>query len=63
MRLSYASKLLETTNKKLEVVAEESGFGSSRTFYRQFKAEYDMTPNVYRNLVKVNAQQQDSEND
>lgn len=63
LRLSYASKLLETTNKKLEVVAEESGFGSSRTFYRQFKSEYDMTPNVYRNLVKVNAQQKDSEND
>ena len=62
LRLSYASKLLETTNKKLEVVAEESGFGSSRTFYRQFKSEYDMTPNVYRNLVKVNAQQKDSEN-
>ncbi|MBO4658758.1 MAG: helix-turn-helix transcriptional regulator [Prevotella sp.] len=62
LRLSYASKLLETTNKKLEVVAEESGFGSSRTFYRQFKSEYDMTPNVYRNLVKVNAQEKDSEN-
>lgn len=50
MRLRYACDLLENTDKKLEVIAEESGFGSSRTFFRQFKSEYDMTPNVYRQL-------------
>ena len=50
MRLRYACDLLENTDKKLEVIAEESGFGSSRTFFRQFKSEYNMTPNVYRQL-------------
>jgi len=53
MRLKHACDLLENTDKKLEVVAEESGFGSSRTFFRQFKSEYEMTPNVYRQLSKT----------
>ena len=53
MRLKHACDLLENTDKKLEVIAEESGFGSSRTFFRQFKSEYEMTPNVYRQLSKT----------
>lgn len=53
MRLRHACDLLENTDKKLEVIAEESGFGSSRTFFRQFKSEYNMTPNVYRQLSKT----------
>ena len=53
MRLKHACDLLENTDKKLEVIAQESGFGSSRTFFRQFKSEYNMTPNVYRQLSKT----------
>ncbi len=52
LRLKYACEQLENTDKKMEVIAEEAGFGSVRTFYRQFKAEYNMTPNVFRQVSK-----------
>ncbi|MCC8146536.1 MAG: helix-turn-helix domain-containing protein, partial [Bacteroidales bacterium] len=31
---------------------ENSGFGSVRSFYRQFKEKYNMSPAEYRKLVK-----------
>ena len=49
-RLRHACELLENTDYILEVVAEESGFGSSRTFYRQFRNAYNLTPNAYRTM-------------
>ncbi|MBO7661443.1 MAG: helix-turn-helix transcriptional regulator, partial [Bacteroidaceae bacterium] len=49
-RLHHACELLENTDYILEVVAEESGFGSSRTFYRQFRNPYNLTPNAYRTM-------------
>ena len=52
LRLKYACEQLENTDKKMEVIAEEAGFGSVRTFYRQFKTEYNMTPNVFRQVSK-----------
>ena len=52
MRLEYACQLLETTDYVLEYVAQESGFGSLRTFLRQFRSQYDLTPTEYRKLSK-----------
>ena len=49
-RVIYASTLLlDPSNKLIEVVASESCFNNSRTFVRNFKAVYNMTPSEYRN--------------
>lgn len=48
-RVIYASTLLlDPSNKLIEVVASESCFNNSRTFVRNFKAVYHMTPSVFR---------------
>lgn len=47
-RLEYARELLITTNLSVTVISLEVGFGSSRSFFREFKAVYHMTPNEYR---------------
>ncbi|WP_373719573.1 AraC family transcriptional regulator [Bacteroides heparinolyticus] len=31
-------------------MATQSGFGTLRTFYRQFKKKYNLTPTEYRRL-------------
>ena len=49
-RVIYATNiLLDPSNKLIEVVAEEASFNNSRTFVRNFKAVYNMTPSEYRN--------------
>ncbi len=50
LRLEYSCKLLCTTNMTIDAVADESGFNSSRTFYRQFKNRYNISPTVYRKV-------------
>ena len=52
LRLQHACKLLEQTDYVLEYVATQSGFGTLRTFYRQFKKKYNLTPTEYRRLGK-----------
>ncbi len=48
-RVIYASTLLlDPSNKLIEVVASEASFNNSRTFVRNFKAVYNMTPSEYR---------------
>ena len=48
-RVIYASTLLlDPSNKLIEVVASESCFNNSRTFVRNFKAVYHMTPSEFR---------------
>ena len=48
-RVIYASTLLvDPSNKLIEVVASEACFNNSRTFVRNFKAVYNMTPSEYR---------------
>ena len=53
LRLQHACRLLETTDYVLEYVALQSGFGTSRTFYRAFKKKYNLPPTEYRNLSKT----------
>lgn len=50
-RVEYAGVLLlDRTNKTIETIAGESGFNTTRTFLRQFKAKYNMSPSEYRHV-------------
>lgn len=40
--------LLDPANKTIDVIASESGFNTTRTFLRQFKAKYQMSPTEYK---------------
>lgn len=48
MRIDYAKTLLETSDLKLEQIAEYCGYSSEVHFYRQFKGIMKMTPTQYR---------------
>lgn len=48
-----AEYYLETSDYiKIATVAQESGFGTVRHFYRLFQKEYNLSPADYRNAVK-----------
>lgn len=48
-RVIYAAALLlDPSNKLIEVVAMEASFNNVRTFVRNFKTVYNMTPSEYR---------------
>lgn len=48
IRLEAAQTLLADTDKKIEQIAEETGFYSSGTFIKAFKKYYNETPGAYR---------------
>ena len=48
-RLEYSTYLLNHTNLSITEIAFETGFGSTRTFFREFKAAFNGTPKQYRN--------------
>ncbi|MCM1099820.1 MAG: AraC family transcriptional regulator [Clostridium sp.] len=47
-RLEYARELLSDTDRSVTAIALDAGFGSSRSFFREFKQAFHMTPNAYR---------------
>ena len=47
-RLQAASRLLKNTNKKVKIIAYESGFRNVDYFCRLFKRRYHLTPSEYR---------------
>ncbi|MBC2175356.1 AraC family transcriptional regulator [Listeria booriae] len=47
-KLHHATHLLLYTDKKLEDIAEEAGYGSPSFFFKQFKHHYHMTPKQFR---------------
>lgn len=50
-RIDHAcTLLLDPENKTIEVVANESGFNTARTFLRQFKAKYKMSTSEFRRM-------------
>ena len=51
LRMEAASYLLKNTSRTIVDIALECGFGSERTFYRQFKEQTGMTPREYRESV------------
>lgn len=50
LRSRHAAMLLRNTHQNLEEIAYQSGFNSTRTFYRAFQGFYGMTPTVYRRM-------------
>jgi AraC-like DNA-binding protein len=53
LRLDEAKRLLDNTNLTIETIAFECGFNTVRTFYRQFRDRYSITPAEYRNMAEV----------
>lgn len=49
IRIEDARVMLKNTEKSILEIAIECGFGSERSFYRQFKAISGISPNDYRN--------------
>lgn len=47
-RLALAQRLLETTDRPIEHVAERAGFGSPLSLRQHFAAAFDTTPTAYR---------------
>ena len=54
LRLSYACELLLTVSEKytIEAIALEAGFSSRPTFYRHFRAKYELSPEEFRKIAK-----------
>ena len=50
-RLNEATTLLENEEYTNETIAEEAGFGSVNTFYRQFRNKYGISPSEYRKAL------------
>jgi len=47
-RLSAAQRLLETTDKPIERIADLVGFGSTVSLRRHFVAAFSISPSAYR---------------
>lgn len=52
LRLKDAVTLLEDSDLTIEQISEKAGFGSVRTFQRQFQTKYNMSPKEYRKAAK-----------
>lgn len=52
-RIKTAKILLISTTKSLDAIAEETGYGSTSLFIRQFKAYTSQTPTSYRKQYKL----------
>jgi AraC family transcriptional activator FtrA len=48
-RLAYARELLETSEIKIDQVAERAGFGSGESFRLHFRRNFGISPKGYRN--------------
>lgn len=55
-RLEYAADLLSDTSRTVTEIALDAGFGSSRTFFREFMKQYGVTPGEYRRLRTASAE-------
>lgn len=51
IRTEKAKKLLRETKKNMLEIVIECGFGSERSFYRQFKDMTDVSPLKYKNAI------------
>ncbi|MDR3253251.1 MAG: helix-turn-helix transcriptional regulator [Tannerella sp.] len=52
LRLKDAIALLAQSDLSMQEISEQVGFGTLRTFRRQFQAKYNMSPKMYRDLEK-----------
>jgi len=51
LRMKDALILLEQSDLSIEEIADTAGFGTVRTFQRQFSAKYNMSPKEYRGVM------------
>lgn len=51
-KIQYSKKLMLSTEASLDVIAEQSGFGSVQRFYKQFKESEGCTPSSWRRSNK-----------
>ncbi|MCL2246298.1 MAG: helix-turn-helix domain-containing protein [Lentimicrobiaceae bacterium] len=51
LRLDEAKRLLDDSNLTIETIAIECGFYTARTFYRQFRERYRISPTEYRKIA------------
>jgi len=51
LRLNDCIVLLKESDLSIEEISVKVGYGTVRTFQRQFHAKYNMTPKEYRRLV------------
>ena len=54
LRLKEAMHYLEKNDLTIEEISEMVGFGTLRTFQRQFLEKYDMSPKDFRKTIKDN---------
>lgn len=52
MRLEFAANLLSTSDQTVKQVAAQSGYHSLTHFFNNFKSEYGMTPEEFRNTKR-----------
>jgi transcriptional regulator GlxA family with amidase domain len=52
-RLARASRLLETTDRSVESVASDAGFGSALSLRQHFAAQHGLTPLAYRRQFRA----------
>jgi AraC-like DNA-binding protein len=52
LRLKEAVIFLQQSDMSIENISEETGFGTVRTFQRQFQTKFGMSPKDYRNSTK-----------
>ena len=62
LRLEYARELLKSGSLSIEKVAEQSGFSSSGSFCKNFKAAEGCSPTQYRKEASGRKRQQHNEN-
>lgn len=48
LKMSHAAQLLSTTDKSVEEIAKEVGYGYSSSFIKRFRSAYSCTPFQYR---------------
>jgi transcriptional regulator GlxA family with amidase domain len=54
-RLMLAGRLLETTDRPVESIAADAGFGSALSLRQHFGARYGMPPAAYRRQYRAAA--------
>ncbi len=52
LRLKESLMLLEKTDLSMVEISGKSGFGTPRTFYRQFQEKYNMSPSAYKKFSR-----------
>ena len=51
-RVKYSARLMGSTSKSLDYIAEESGFGDYSVFFRSFKSVYGISPSEWCEKMK-----------